>query len=192
AGTIVYEGKLDGRGVAVKRLLRQFYDLAKKEIEVLILSDEHPNVVRCFAMEEDREFVYLALERCRTTLSELMTTPEGLASLAPGETTSKLPAQCMKSMLEIVQGLASLHDRGIVHRDLKPHNVLITDTGRAKLSDMGLSKQLLAEQHSFESLGAGEAFAEDLRDKSIHQDGIPQSISRKDDSPSSFLFSHPR
>jgi len=34
AGTIVYEGKLDGRAVAVKRLLRQFYDLAKKEIEV--------------------------------------------------------------------------------------------------------------------------------------------------------------
>ena len=31
--------------MAVKRLLRQFYDLAKKEIEVLILSDEHPNVV---------------------------------------------------------------------------------------------------------------------------------------------------
>ena len=33
--------------------------------KVLILSDEHPNVVRCFALEEDREFVYLALERCR-------------------------------------------------------------------------------------------------------------------------------
>jgi len=45
--------------------------------------------------------------------------------------------------------------RGIVHRDLKPHNVLITDTGRAKLSDMGLSKQLIAEQSSFESHGAG-------------------------------------
>jgi serine/threonine-protein kinase/endoribonuclease IRE1 len=34
AGTIVYEGSLDGRPVAVKRLLRQFYDLARKEIEV--------------------------------------------------------------------------------------------------------------------------------------------------------------
>jgi len=33
-GTIVYEGRLDARPVAVKRLLRQFYDLAKKEIEV--------------------------------------------------------------------------------------------------------------------------------------------------------------
>lgn len=32
----MYEGYLDGRPVAVKRLLRQFYDLAKKEIEVLV------------------------------------------------------------------------------------------------------------------------------------------------------------
>jgi serine/threonine protein kinase len=40
--------------------------------------------------------------------------------------------------------------------DLKPHNVLLTEAGRAKLSDMGLSKQLVAEQSSFESHGAGE------------------------------------
>jgi hypothetical protein len=33
-GTIVYDGVLDGRPVAVKRLLRQFYDLARKEIQV--------------------------------------------------------------------------------------------------------------------------------------------------------------
>ena len=69
SGTIVYEGVLDGRPVAVKRLLRQFYSMARKEIQVLIVSDEHPNVVRCFAMEEDREFVYLALEKCKQTLS---------------------------------------------------------------------------------------------------------------------------
>jgi hypothetical protein len=31
---------------------------------------------RCFAMEEDAEFVYLALERCRTTLSAFLTAPD--------------------------------------------------------------------------------------------------------------------
>ena len=51
----------------------QFYELARKEIGALILSDEHPNVVRCFAMEEDSEFVYLALERCKQTLADLVT-----------------------------------------------------------------------------------------------------------------------
>jgi serine/threonine-protein kinase/endoribonuclease IRE1 len=47
---------------------------------VLIVSDEHPNVVRCFAMEEDREFVYLALEKCRCTLSDWVSSAEGRVS----------------------------------------------------------------------------------------------------------------
>ncbi len=85
AGTIVYEGVLDSRLVAVKRLLRQFYNLARKEIQVLVVSDEHPNVVRCFAMEEDREFVYLALERCRTSLHDTMASRDGLAAMQVGE-----------------------------------------------------------------------------------------------------------
>ncbi len=44
-GTLVLEGELDGRPVAIKRILHQFYDLAKKEIGALILSDE---VSTCF------------------------------------------------------------------------------------------------------------------------------------------------
>lgn len=50
----------------------QFYELARKEIGALILSDEHPNIVRCFAMEEDSEFVYLALERCKQSLADMV------------------------------------------------------------------------------------------------------------------------
>ena len=61
--------------------------------------------------------------------------------------------------------------RGIVHRDLKPHNVLITETGRAKLSDMGLSKQLVAEQSSFESHGAGGSSGWQAPEQLIARDG---------------------
>lgn len=43
----------------------------------------------------------------------------------------------------------------MVYADLKPHNVLLTEGGRVKLSDMGLSRQLVAEQSSFESHVAG-------------------------------------
>lgn len=45
-GTVVFSGELDGRPVAVKRMLRQFYEMARKEIDALILADEHPNIVR--------------------------------------------------------------------------------------------------------------------------------------------------
>ena len=34
---------------------------------------QHACVVRCFAMEEDQDFVYLALERCKQTLAQMMT-----------------------------------------------------------------------------------------------------------------------
>lgn len=50
----------------------QFVDTAHKEIAALILSDEHPNIVRVFAMEEDAEFVYLALEYCDRNLAQLL------------------------------------------------------------------------------------------------------------------------
>ena len=69
AGTVVYEGVFHSRPVAVKRLLKEFADIATNEKDILILSDEHPNLVRLFAMEEDSEFVYLALEKCQMNLS---------------------------------------------------------------------------------------------------------------------------
>jgi serine/threonine-protein kinase/endoribonuclease IRE1 len=42
-GTIVFAGKFDGRVVAVKRMLIQFYDIASQETRLLRESDNHPN-----------------------------------------------------------------------------------------------------------------------------------------------------
>ena len=61
-------------------------------------------------------------------------------------------------MDEAGQGLVALHQRGIVHRDIKPQNILLTDSRRAKVSDMGLCKRLAIDQSSFESWGPGQSF----------------------------------
>ncbi len=53
---MVFEGTLHGRSVAVKRMLRHLYHLAKKEIDALILSDEVGNlaaVVQIFELPCD-------------------------------------------------------------------------------------------------------------------------------------------
>lgn len=68
-GTIVYEGYLDGRIVAVKRMLFEFYKLAQREIDLLIESDIHPNLISYYLKEEDSEFIYLALTYCPKTLA---------------------------------------------------------------------------------------------------------------------------
>ncbi|KAF9550051.1 kinase-like protein [Agrocybe pediades] len=52
-------------------------------------------------------------------------------------------ADRIQLILDVARGLAYLHTlqpRPIVHADLKGNNVLITDEGRAVLSDFGLSK----------------------------------------------------
>jgi serine/threonine-protein kinase/endoribonuclease IRE1 len=50
--------------------------------------------------------------------------------------------------------LQALHKKDIVHRDLKPQNILLTKDLRAKVSDMGLAKQIAPWATSFATTGA--------------------------------------
>ena len=67
-GTVVLRGSLNGRPVAVKRMMSRFNRAADREVSLLIRSDGHPNVVRYFLRETKNEFVYLALQLCNMSL----------------------------------------------------------------------------------------------------------------------------
>lgn len=71
-GTVVLEGIYEGRPVAVKRLVKAHHDVAFKEIQNLIASDRHLNIVRWYGVEYDQDFVYLSLERCTCSLNDLI------------------------------------------------------------------------------------------------------------------------
>ncbi len=147
-GTIVFAGKFDGREVAVKRMLIQFYDIASQETKLLRESDDHPNVIRYYAQQQRAGFHYIALELCQASLADVVEKPHMFRELAQaGE--RDLP----NVLYQITCGLNHLHSRSIVHRDLKPQNILVNMGADGKprllISDFGLCKKLEGGQSSF-------------------------------------------
>ncbi|KKY39033.1 putative serine threonine kinase irei [Diaporthe ampelina] len=152
-GTIVFAGKWQDRPVAVKRMLRSFYDIATRETRLLREVDLHPNVIRYYAQLERGDFIYIALQLCEASLADVVEKPSHFRALA--ELGSKNPLGVLK---QITKGLDHLHSLQIVHRDLKPQNILITTDMDGEplilVSDFGLCKKL---ENGQSSLGATTA-----------------------------------
>lgn len=162
-GTIVYQGSFEGRDVAVKRMLLDFYDIASHEVVLLQESDDHPNVIRYYCKQENERFLYIALELCTASLAEVTERPNEFQALI----------DTMNDVVSIIQqmalGIQYLHSLKIVHRDLKPQNILVnpprksigrSTTGqcaRLVISDFGLCKKLDADQSSFRATTAQAA-----------------------------------
>jgi serine/threonine protein kinase len=51
-------------------------------------------------------------------------------------------AESVRLIAQVCEGLQRAHKQGLVHRDVKPDNILITRDGTAKLTDMGLVKDV--------------------------------------------------
>ncbi len=94
----------------------------------------HPNIVRSLGAGHDTltDKHYLVLEYVDGESAQSLL--ERLGSLAVGD--------AVHIALEIARALEHAHSRRIVHRDIKPDNVLLTKSGVAKLSDLGLAKQM--------------------------------------------------
>ncbi|XP_049849801.1 serine/threonine-protein kinase/endoribonuclease IRE1-like [Schistocerca gregaria] len=139
SGTIVYEGQLDNRKIAVKRMLRSHYFIAEKETSILIESDDHPNVVRYFMTEQDREFIYLALSYAEYSLETFVESEKWI---------ELMPEDMRDILFQLTNGLHHLHQMNIIHRDIKPQNALVDSNLVVKISDMGLARKLDTNRQS--------------------------------------------
>ena len=93
---------------------------------------DHQHLVRSFAQGESAEHLYFAME------------------LVPGQNAREvvrkrgaLPeVEVRRLMRQIASAMAHYWQRRVVHRDIKPENILVTPAGVAKLTDLGLCRQL--------------------------------------------------
>jgi Tol biopolymer transport system component len=114
----------------------------------------HPSVVRIHDLVELPGRFGLSME-----LVEGMTLAEKLAKDGP------LPAAALVALADdLAQGLAAAHSAGITHRDLKPSNVILdAETGRAKITDFGVSRLHGDRDATLSQSSTGEAPSQGLK-----------------------------
>ena len=135
----VYRGydELLGRTVAIKILHANF---ASDEGFVGRFKREaqnagrlsHPNIVNMYDVGYDQGYHYIVMEYVEgQTLKEYIQ-ERGKLSID----------EAIKFAVAIAEGLEHAHAMGIVHCDIKPHNMLITKSGRLKVTDFGIARAM--------------------------------------------------
>ncbi|KAF2221176.1 Ssk2-type MAP kinase [Elsinoe ampelina] len=106
----------------------------RDEMGVLQVLD-HPNIVSYYGIEPHRDKVYIFMEYC---------SGGSLAGLLEhGRIEDETVVQVYA--LQMLEGLAYLHEASVVHRDIKPENILLDHNGVIKFVDFGAAK-VIAKQ----------------------------------------------
>lgn len=97
----------------------------------------HKNIVEIYDVGEDNDQYYIVMEYVPgRTLKELIAKRGALHVM-----------EAIDIMKQVLSGTARAHQMGIIHRDLKPQNILVTDSGTAKIADFGIASiQSLTQQ----------------------------------------------
>ena len=90
---------------------------------------DHPNLVRAYDAGHDGKVHFLVTEYVPGRDLRRLIRNQGKLTVA----------EAAGVIMRVSRGLHYAHQQGLIHRDIKPGNILVTEDGTAKLSDLGLS-----------------------------------------------------
>ena len=131
------EGTHPSRRVAIKRIKPVACDAwdarhTLRELRLMRLLAPHPNVINLhnlvYAPADDSE-LYVVMELMDSDLHQIIQSKQEL---------SEPHHKCL--MLQLLLGVAALHDVGVLHRDLKPSNCLVSRVCVLRITDFGLAR----------------------------------------------------
>ena len=126
------EDKQLKRMVAIKTLKpnyvqqETFVERFKREAQT-VANLNHPNIVQIFdwGIEDEPFFVMEYIEG--NTLTSIIARKKTISI-----------ADILFIGAQVSDGLQAAHNRGLVHRDIKPGNIMITPSGKVKVTDFGI------------------------------------------------------
>jgi len=90
---------------------------------------EHPNIVQVYDVGYEKGYFFMVMQLLRGTTLERHLAEYGQPPLP----------EALDIVRDVARGLEAAHGMGIIHRDIKPSNIFVSDDGRARLTDFGLS-----------------------------------------------------
>lgn len=118
--------------ISKKKLEKEGVDIEDYFLEARLLYEgKHSHIAEIQYASEDEENIYLAMPVYKNgSLSAMM------------DNRFLTVREIIKYSLDFLSGLAYIHSKRMIHLDIKPTNVLIDNTGKAILTDFGLSRFL--------------------------------------------------
>ncbi|CAF2634809.1 unnamed protein product [Rotaria sp. Silwood2] len=143
----VFHGKLNGQDIACKRVK------SKEETNIKHLKKlNHINVIKFRGISISPPSYYIIMEYCANgSLYDKLKQYREISS-------STKATQVLDWSRQISNGVDYLHSNKIVHRDLKSPNILFFDENTLKISDFGISKELVSRRSQIMSFNGTSAW----------------------------------